>query len=294
MTTALADRVQSNVAACPPEKNPWAAQAAEIVAVERDYTGVATYRLRLRDDAARAAYACEPGQFNMLYLPGVGEAAISVSGRDEAGDTWLHTIRTAGNVTRTLERLGVGGKLALRGPYGVPWPMESLVGRDVLIAAGGIGLAPLRLAIQWCVRERARLGRVTLLYGARTPSTLLYPVELEQWRQQGLDVQVTVDRFEFGWSGHVGVVPLLLDRLRLRPAQTSVLTCGPEVMMQYTARGAIARGVAAKDIWLSMERNMQCAVGFCGHCQLGPAFICKDGPVLRYDRLAPYLDTEDL
>lgn len=276
--------------------NPWSAHSAEIVAIEPDYAGVMTYYLRLTDPAARAAYVCQPGQFNMLYLPGVGEAAISVSGRDAASDTWLHTIRTAGNVTRGIARLGVGGKLALRGPFGVAWPNATQAGaaKDLLIAAGGIGLAPLRLAIEAAIRHRDRWGRITLLYGARSPSTRLYPQQLEQWRSQGVDVQVTVDRSEPGWAGQVGVVPLLIDRLRLRPAETIVFTCGPEVMMRYTARGLMARGVAPTDIWLSMERNMQCAVGFCGHCQLGPAFICKDGPVFRFDRLAPYLDTEDL
>ncbi len=274
-------------------QSPWTAHAAEIVAIEADYPGVATYHLRLSDPAVRAAYVCAPGQFNMLYLPGVGESAISVSGHDEQHETWLHTVRTAGNVTTALERLGVGGKLALRGPFGVSWPL-SLQGRDVLFAAGGIGLAPLRLAIQWAIRERAQLGRITLLYGGRSPSTLLYPRELDEWRQQGVDVQMTVDRFEPDWTGHLGVVPSLIERLDLRPERTTAFTCGPEIMMRYTARGLLTRGVAPSDIWLSMERNMQCAVGFCGHCQFGPTFICKDGPVFRYDKLAPYLDIEGL
>lgn len=280
--------------------NPWAAHSAEIIAIEPDYAGVATYCLRLTD-AARAAYSCQPGQFNMLYLPGVGESAISVSGYDASRDAWLHTVRTAGHVTSALERLGPGGKLALRGPFGVGWPLQETISttpdsepRDLIFAVGGIGLAPLRMAIQWAIREQAKLGRVTLLYGARTPSTQLYPAQLDEWRQQGIDVRTTVDRFEPGWTGHIGVVPTLIERLDLRPARTTVLTCGPEVMMRYTARGLMARGVAPSDIWLSMERNMQCAVGFCGHCQLGPTFICKDGPVFRYDRLAPFLDIEDL
>lgn len=273
--------------------SPWAAYSAKIVAIEPDYAGVATYHLRLTDTAARAAYVCAPGQFNMLYLPGIGESAISVSGYDATNETWLHTVRTAGQVTTALERLGVGGQLALRGPFGVSWPIERQP-RDLMFVAGGIGLAPLRLAIQWAIRERANLGRITLLYGARTPSTRLYPHELAEWQQQGVDVQTTVDRFESGWTGNIGVVPTLIERLTMRPTETIVFTCGPEVMMRYAARALIARGVAPADIWLSMERNMQCAIGFCGHCQLGPAFICKDGPVFRYDRLAPYLDIEDL
>ena len=278
-----------------PPKNPWIAHSVEIVDVVRDYVGVSTYHLRLPDLAARSGYACQPGQFNMLYLPGVGEAAISVSGRDKSNDTWLHTVRTAGNVTRALERLGRGGKLALRGPFGTGWPMEQLAGRDLIIAAGGIGLAPLRLAIQWSLENRSTLGRVTLLYGARSPSTILFSTELAQWQREGIDVQTTVDRCVSGWTGRVGVVPSLIDQLRpFRPEHTTLLMCGPEVMMRYTARGALFRGMSPTQLWLALERNMQCAVGFCGHCQLGPEFICKDGPVLRYDRLSPYLDTEDM
>lgn len=263
------------------------------MAIEPDYAGVATYHLRINDPTVRESYACAPGQFNMLYLPGVGESAISVSGYDVTQNTWLHTVRTAGNVTTALARLGVGGQLAFRGPFGVSWPLN-LQGRDVVFAAGGIGLAPLRLAIQWALREQAQLGRLTLLYGGRSPSTLLYPLELDEWQQRGLEVLTTVDRFETGWTGHIGVVPTLIERITLHPDRTTVFTCGPEVMMRYTARAMIARGVAPSDIWLSMERNMQCAVGFCGHCQFGPAFICKDGPVFRYDKLSPYLDIEDL
>jgi NAD(P)H-flavin reductase len=231
----------------------------------------------------------------MLYLPGVGEAAISVSGRDSSADTWLHTVRTAGNVTQTLAGLGVGGKLALRGPFGTSWPTEQFAGRDVVFVAGGIGLAPLRPAIEWALEHRASLGRLTLLYGARSPQTILYSQQLEQWRERGLQVDITVDRTDSGWLGRVGVVTLLVDRLRpFQPQNAILLTCGPDVMMRYVARSALDRGLSPTQLWVSLERNMQCAVGFCGHCQLGPAFICKDGPVFRYDKMAAYLDTEDL
>jgi NAD(P)H-flavin reductase len=275
--------------------NPWTTFAVEIVDVAPEIVGVATYHLRLTDPSARAAYACSPGRFNMLYLPGVGEAAISVSGHDPASDNWLHTVRTAGGVTQTLAGLGRGGKLALRGPFGTAWPIEQFAGRDIIFVAGGIGLAPLRPAIQWALDHRASLGRLTLLYGARSPQTILYAGQFDDWRTRGLNVEVTVDRTDRGWLGRVGVVTLLLDRLRpLAPENSLLLTCGPDVMMKYVVRSALARRLQPEQIWVSLERNMQCAVGFCGHCQLGGAFICKDGPVLRYDRVAPYLDTEDL
>jgi NAD(P)H-flavin reductase len=274
---------------------PWVTHSVEITAVVPEITGVATYHLRLTDAAARNAYSCEPGRFNMLYLPCVGEAAISVSGHDAVADTWLHTVRTAGGVTQTLAGLGPGGKLALRGPFGTAWPTEQFAGRDVVFVAGGIGLAPLRPAIEWALQQRQNCGRLTLLYGARSPQTILYAAEFDQWRQRGLNIEITVDRTDPGWLGRVGVVTLLLDRLRpLDPQKTIMLTCGPDVMMRYVTRSALDRGLKMTQIWVSLERNMQCAVGFCGHCQLGPAFICKDGPVFRYDRMAPYLDLEDL
>jgi NAD(P)H-flavin reductase len=283
----------ANVASAP--LNPWTTYGAEIVAVRPEIVGVATYHLRLNDPAARTAYRCAPGQFNMLYLPGVGEAAISVSGQDEDNDAWLHTVRTAGGVTQTLAGLRPGGQLALRGPFGAAWPVDQLRGKDVIFVAGGIGLAPLRPAIRWALEQRTSLGRLTLLYGARSPQTMLYADEFDRWRSQGLNLEVTVDRTDPGWLGQVGVVTLLLDRLRpLDPNNTVLFTCGPDVMMKYVARSASGRGLSADRIWVSLERNMQCAVGFCGHCQLGPAFICKDGPVMRYDRMAPYLDVEDL
>lgn len=284
-----------NTAAASQPRNPWTTFATEIVDIQPDIVGVSTYHLRLTDIAARASYRCAPGQFNMLYLPGVGEAAISVSGHDPATDSWLHTVRTAGAVTQSLAQLGRGGKPALRGPFGTAWPTNECAGRDIVFVAGGIGLAPLRPAIEWVLQNRTLVGRSTLLLGARSPQTILFQRQLDTWRNHGLSIDVTVDRADPGWLGRVGVVTLLVDRLSpLDPANTVLLACGPEVMMRYVARSALSRGLKSSQIWVSLERNMQCAVGFCGHCQLGPAFVCKDGPVFRYDQVAPYLDVEAL
>ena len=278
-----------------PAANPWLAHAVRIRAITPEVPEVATYHLEFVAPEQRAGYSCEPGQFNMLYLPGVGEVPISVSGRGLAGDTWDHTVRVAGNTTRVLDRLGVGGQLGLRGPFGAGWPMELCRGRDVVLVAGGIGLAPLRPAIEALLAESSAFGRLTLIYGARTPDSLLYVRQFADWTRRGLRVQTTVDRATTGWLGQVGVVPLLFERLRpLVPQNTIVLTCGPEVMMRYTVRSALERGLTAEQIFVSLERNMQCAAGFCGHCQLGPAFICKDGPVLRYDPIVPFLRVENL
>lgn len=275
--------------------NPWYTHTVRIVDIRPEVAGVATYRLCMEDLRDAGAYRFQPGQFNMLYLPGVGESAISMSGDAETEDGWVHTVRVAGNVTRTLENLRRGDTLGVRGPFGTGWPMDQLLGSDVVVVAGGLGLAPVRSLIYHFLRHRADFGQIWLIIGARSPEGLLFQAEYDEWRRQGIDVQVTVDRAITGWSGQIGVVTVLLDRLRFADAgRTRLVTCGPEVMMKYAAASGIQRGIAADRIWLALERNMQCAAGFCGHCLLGPAFLCKDGPVLRFDRIQPYLMVESL
>lgn len=293
-STAAATGAASNPAFAP-GVNPWLVHSVRIAEIVEEIPGVATYHLAFTDPATATAYRFQPGQFNMLYLPGVGESAISLSADPESRETWAHTVRVAGQVTSTLARLGRGGTLGLRGPFGTSWPLEACRGQHVLLVTGGIGLAPLRPAIHYLLRHRSEYESLHLLYGGRTPESLLYPREYAEWTRQGLHIELTVDRTSTGWTGNVGVVPLLLDRLALPdPARTSLLLCGPEVMMRYTAQTALERGVPPQQLWLSMERNMQCAVGLCGHCQFGPAFVCKDGPVFRYDAIAPFLQVEGL
>lgn len=276
------------------QQNLWLTRTARIAEAWVEYPGVTTYRLVVDSENADD-YRFQPGQFNMLYLPGVGESAISMSGDPDLPEAWIHTVRVAGNVTRTLAALQVGDTLGLRGPFGAGWPVELLTGRDVIIVSGGLGLAPLRPLIYYVRNHRAEFGKVWLIHGSRDPGSLLYPSEYDAWRNAGLDVQITVDRADEHWTGQIGVVTVLVDRLVLpRPAHTCLVTCGPEVMMKYAAASGLRLGIPAEQIWVSLERNMQCAAGLCGHCQLGPAFVCKDGPVLRYDRIRPYLFVESL
>ncbi len=273
---------------------PWHTHAVEIVSIETEVAGVATYCLR---PVERVTGGCHfvPGQFNMLYLPGVGEAAISMSGDPVQTDCWVHTVRVVGNVTTALAKLKVGDQLGMRGPFGTGWPLDALRGNDVVLTTGGLGLAPLRPLIYHLLQHRLDYGHLWLLNGARTAEGLLYTREYESWSAQGLDIELTVDRATEDWNGPVGVVPLLLDRLSLPdPGRTCVITCGPEVMMHYVAVSAARRGITDDRLWVSLERNMQCAVALCGHCQLGPAFVCKDGPVFRYDRMRPFLRVEGL
>lgn len=280
--------------ACQPA-NPWLSSAARIQRIVHETPGVATYDLAFEDAALAAGYSFHPGQFNMLYLPGVGEVAISVSGDPADRSKIPHTIRKAGNVTNALAELPEGAVIGVRGPFGSHWPIEHCESKDVILVAGGIGLAPVRPIICEMLANRDRFGTLTLLYGARTPAGLLYANEFDAWRQRGLDVQATVDRSDADWAGNVGVVTLLLDRLPLqRPGETLLLTCGPEIMMWYTIQAALRRGLSPDGVYVSLERNMNCAIGLCGHCQFGPEFLCKDGPVFRYDRVAPILKVDDL
>ncbi len=237
-----------------------------------------------------------PGQFTMLYRPGVGEVAISVSGDPAAGDGSLtQTIRDVGAVSRALHQAVPGDLIGVRGPYGVGWDLDTAVGRDVLIVAGGVGLAPLRSALLDALARRHLFGRVVLVAGARSPAEFLFRHQHDAWRTTvGLEVELTIDRPDPGWSGLVGFVTEPLARVPLDPRQTTALLCGPEPMMRFSATVLLARGMQAHDIRVSLERNHKCGVGLCGHCQLGPLLICRDGPVVDYAQARPLLAVREL
>ena len=222
-----------------------------------------------------------PGQFNMLYQFGSGEVPISISGDPDRSDSLVHTVRAVGAVTRSMAKLRRGASIGVRGPFGTGWPIAQARGYDVVIVAGGLGLAPLRPAIYSLLAKRADYGRIYIFYGARTPADILFIKDLQRWRGRfDLTVEVTVDRADSGWSGRVGVVTKRLNR-SFDPLYTVAMVCGPEVMMRYAARALNEQGIENEQIYLSLERNMKCAIGVCGHCQFGPSFVCKDGPVYR-------------
>jgi NAD(P)H-flavin reductase len=254
-----------------------------------------TWTLELAPQEEATASPFQPGQFDMLYAFGVGEIPISFSGDPARAGTLVHTVRAVGAVSRALCLLGPGSYVGVRGPFGSVWPLDACEGRDVLLVAGGIGLAPLRPVIYHLLANRQRYGRVALLYGARTPAERLYRVEVERWRVRGsIDVLVTVDRGTTTWTGSVGVVTKLIERIACDPARAVALVCGPEIMMRFAARELLTRGIAADCIFVSLERNMHCAVAQCGHCQFGPLLVCRDGPVVRYDRVADLLLQREL
>jgi NAD(P)H-flavin reductase len=269
---------------------PW-----RVVRRRRESHDTVTIELEPSPDATPGLFAFAAGQFNMLSAFGVGEVPISISGDPTRGGPIVHTIRDVGAVTHALCAAQPGDTVGLRGPFGTDWRVLDAAGRDLVVVAGGIGLPPLRPVIYQALAHRDRFARVVLLYGARTPGDLLFPKELARWRGRfDLDVHVTVDGATGDWRGNVGVVPDLIGRARFDPGNAVAMIVGPEIMMRFAIRALLTAGVPSNRIRLSMERNMQCAIAMCGHCQLGPFLVCRDGPVFDYERVAPWMGVREL
>jgi NAD(P)H-flavin reductase len=262
-----------------------------VVAKRRDTSDTWTLALESEADAGLPFL---PGQFTMLSRGGTGEVPISISGDPAEASRLVHTVRAVGLATQAICAAEPGDVLGVRGPFGRPWPVEAGAGADVVVVCGGIGLAPLRPAILALLARRERYGRLVLLYGSRSPGQLLYRAELDAWTARGLEVAVTVDSAGPEWLGHVGVVPRLVRRAAFDAGSAVALLCGPEVMMRFAAAALTESGISGERVYASMERNMQCGIGVCGHCQLGPTLVCRDGPVYRWDELEPWLAIREL
>ncbi|HUH62202.1 MAG TPA: FAD/NAD(P)-binding protein [Terracidiphilus sp.] len=271
--------------------DPMLPRQAVVRAIKPEAYGITTFSLEYSEPDAPVGFS--PGQFNMIHLPGIGEVAISIASDPVVPHVMEHTIRYAGSVTRAFSRVKVGDTVGMRGPYGNPWPMELAKGKDLMIVSGGIGLAPLRPVILDVLHRRGEFGRVILLYGGRTPQDLLYTDEFERWQEGGMELFVSVDRADETWKGQVGVIPMAFYRIRLDYRNTIVFSCGPEIMMRFVIYEAMARRVPKDSIYVSMERNMKCAIGFCGHCQVGPSFICKQGPIFRFSAIESFFGKEE-
>jgi len=268
--------------------DPMLPQLYRVQRVRREIPDTFTLELEPKEGEEIPPFAT--GQFNMLYVFGVGEIPISISGDPANTRPLVHTTRAVGTVSRAMCKLKPNDVIGVRGPFGSHWPIKQAEGKDVVIAAGGIGLAPLRSVMYHIISQREKYGKTVLLYGARTPADILYRRELENWRAHfDLEVYVTVDRATDPWRGSVGVVTRLIPRAQFDPKNTIAMVCGPEVMMRFTVAELKKRGVALENIYLSMERNMKCAIGMCGHCQYGPNFVCKDGPVFQYSQIQDLL-----
>jgi sulfhydrogenase subunit gamma (sulfur reductase) len=270
--------------------NPYLIQPATIVEKIREAEDIDTYRLWFVDEQVRRNYRFAAGQFNMVYLFGVGEVAISIVSDPGEPESLDHTIRAVGRVTKAIAQLQPGDELGIRGPFGRGWPLDAIRGKNIVIVTGGLGCAPVVGAIEYIFRRRNQYGAVTILHGVKTPHDLLYRERFDAWRRQpDTQVLLTSDQPDKTWHYHVGVVTELFEQVAVDPARTVVLMCGPEIMMRLGVSILMQRGIPATAIYASLERHMECGIGLCGHCQLGPYFLCKDGPVMSYDRVAPWL-----
>jgi NAD(P)H-flavin reductase len=274
--------------------SPLLPEPAEILEKTSFGPDLHAYRLRLLDPTARPRFDFQPGQFNMVYVPGVGEVAISISSDPEEEDL-EHTIRIVGRTTRVIEGLAPGDVLGLRGPYGNGWPLQEARFKDVLVVTGGLGCAPVSGAIDYMFRRRPSYGRITILHGVKKPADLVHRAHFEAWRREAdTRVLLTSDQPDRAWRDRTGVVTELFEEVEFDPARTVALMCGPVVMMHHAIRILRARGMRDDRMYVSLERNMKCAVGWCGHCQLGPEFVCKDGPIFPVRRVARWLEVHGL
>lgn len=283
----------AEVRAAPAAVDPMVPRIVRVRKRTRELPGHVTLELEPADGAPLPRF--QPGQFTMMYVFGVGEIPVSISGDASDASRLVQTIRSVGAVSEAVTALQAGDLLGLRGPFGTAWPTEELAGQDVVVVAGGLGLAPLRPSIYHLLANRGQFGKVVLLYGTRSPEEILYRRQLETWRRR-LDVQieVTVDHAGADWRGNVGVVTRLIPKLAIDVRHATALVCGPEVMMRFAAAGLHDIGMPESTIWVSLERNMKCAVGLCGHCQFAGLFACKDGAVVRYDRVRRLMGLKEI
>jgi len=272
------------------ENNPYLIHPATIVEKVQESDTIHTYRLRIDDEDTRRRYRFLAGQFNMMYLFGVGEVAISIVSDPDAPELLDHTVRAVGRVTRAMAGLKPGDVLGIRGPFGQGWPLDEARRRDVVIVTGGLGCAPVMGAIDYIFRRRDQYGSVKILHGVKTPEDLLFRERFDSWRiQPDTEVLLSSDQPGKIWRHHVGVVTELFELVPIDPTNTIVLMCGPEIMMRLGVPILLRRGIPDAAVYVSLERHMECGIGLCGHCQMGPYFVCKDGPVMRYDRVALWL-----
>jgi NAD(P)H-flavin reductase len=256
---------------------------AVVVSRTQESPSIFSLGLQFTDQELNKQYSFQPGQFNMLYAFGIGEVPISIVSDPQSSEEFIHTIRTVGRVTRVLEQLKPGDRLGIRGPFGRGWPMQSLQNRDILVVTGGLGCAPSVSIINYIMLRRSQFGRLAIVQGVKHSEDLIWHEHYQQWMQQeDTQVLLAADVAGHGWPWHVGLVTELLPKVELDISQAATMLCGPEMMMHATAKQLLDSNASADQIWLSMERNMQCAIGLCGHCQYGPDFICKDGPVFSY------------
>lgn len=292
MSKATAKKMHASCSCFSGEADPMQPRLFKVTKIWFDLSDTFSMTLKPEDDGP-VMFA--PGQFNMMYVFGVGEIPISVSGNPHDNTILTHTTRAVGKVSSALGELKAGDTIGIRGPFGSTWPLEKAVDKDLIFIAGGVGLAPLRPAIYDALAARKNYKNIAILYGARTPEDILYGEELLQWKARfDLDVQVTVDRATGDWQGRVGFVTDLVSAGGFDPNNAIAMICGPEMMMKNVITTLYNRGMPHESVYLSMERNMKCGIGFCGHCQWGTSFVCRNGPIYRYDKIAEAFNLSEL
>lgn len=266
--------------------SPFVPKVAEIKSVREETHDVKTYTFSFVNGAERDRFDFAPGQFNMVSLPGIGEAPLSLTSVPNGHGTFDHTVRAVGRVTKAMAALTPGDNLGIRGPYGRPWPLGRMAGKDVIIVTGGTGIACVKPAIAHISAKRDQYGIVQVFYGARTTDDMVFRPEFDSWTANGIDVNLAVDKGSAeAWPYHVGVVTTLFDRLRVAPANAIALISGPDVMMRFSAVELLTRGFLQDQVYLTLERRMDCGIRLCGHCMLGPLYMCQDGPVFPYSEV---------
>jgi NAD(P)H-flavin reductase len=266
--------------------NPFVPNEAVIKKIKVETTDVSTFNLAFTDENVQNAYDYGAGQYNMVSLPGIGEAPLSISSSPGRRDSFEHTVRFVGRLTNAWSKLRVGDKLGIRGPYGRPWPIHELKNKDVVVICGGTGIACIKPAINHIVENRSEVKSASIYYGAKNASELVFADQYETWQDAGVEVNLTVDKGQpLDWPFHVGVVTTLFDRLHMAPDQAVALISGPDIMMRFCVVDLLKRGFQPANIYVSLERRMECAVQMCGHCQIGPKYVCQDGPVFSYDEI---------
>jgi sulfhydrogenase subunit gamma (sulfur reductase) len=266
--------------------NPYLPQQAEVIERIQESDTLFTLRLKFSDELVQQEYSFEPGQFNMLSMHGVGEVPISIVSDPKDDHILDHTIRAVGRVTNGMSKLKQGDVLGIRGPFGRGWPLGEAEQKDVVVVTGGLGCAPVVSVINYVMNRRERFGSVNIVQGVKHSSDLIWKERYDQWREApDTNVLIAADAGGPLWPWHIGPVTGLFDQLDFEIDRTIVFMCGPEGMMRVVIKHMLELGLKERDLWLSMERNMQCAVGHCGHCQYGGKFVCKDGPVFCYDEI---------
>lgn len=268
-----------------PSTDIYLPRQAKVEQIEVENSQISTFVLAFCDRSDNDAFRYQPGQFMLVSMPHCGEAPISISSPPTRPGNIHLSVRRAGKLTTAMHRLRVGDTIGLRGPYGRPFPMEQLEGKDLLFVAGGIGLAPLRAVVNTCLDQRDRFGALTVLYGSRTPSDIAFQSDLGLWRKQGVDCRLTVDAAEPGWDGAVGLVTSLLDGLKPELSRSIALICGPPLMFRAVLGKLAAMDFSDEQILTTMERHMKCGVGICRHCHMDGKLVCVDGPVFSLAEL---------